>query len=55
VILGDIIRAVEGVEVDRREDLWAAFQGRAPDDVVTLQLEREGALVEVESGLQPLE
>ncbi len=54
IVLGDLIVAIEGVEVKRREDLFRVLGRHQVGDTVTLKVMRDGAPVQVPVKLQAL-
>ena len=52
---GDVVRAVEGEEVDGAEQLQQRVREHEVGDTITIQVERRGEPVEVEVTLEPLE
>ena len=55
IVLGDVIVAVDGRRVARREDLFDALADRRPGEVVAVRVLRDGAELEVQVGLTAVE
>src|SRR5919197_1733930 len=52
LVLGDIVQAIDGQEIESRDDLYAALERHTPGDVVKVRVLREGRQMEVEVKLQ---
>jgi S1-C subfamily serine protease len=52
LVLGDIIQAIDGKDIESVDDLYAALERHTPGDVVKVQVLREGRQLEVEVKLQ---